>query len=218
MSDVNPIPLFPLPLVLFPGEQIPLHIFEARYKEMVSECLRDGHPFGIVSFLNNKISSVGCTCSIAQVSTAYDDGRFDIIGMGSDRFLIHGFNTTRSFLQGTVSYFHDVVAEESTASAHRLLGEIEPLFQEILQLAKEEVSIHPVETPIHSFGFAHFVGFELSQKQNLLEIKSEFERLVFIKHHLDHILPKLRAFEETRAKIRSNGHFREYPPVSFKTD
>ncbi len=218
MSDVNPIPLFPLPLVLFPGENIPLHIFEPRYKEMIAECIRDGHPFGIVCYLNGKVTSVGCSCEIAQISKKYEDGRYDIIGHGVDRFLIHGFDTKRSFLQGSVSYFHDMVDEQHSASIEIMLGQIAPLFNEIMSLAKEEVAMHPVETPTRSFAFAHYVGFELSQKQNLLEIKSEYERLVFIKHHLEHVLPKLRAFEETRTKIRSNGHFREFPPIQFKTD
>jgi Lon protease-like protein len=218
MSDVNPIPLFPLPLVLFPGENIPLHIFEPRYKEMVAECLRDGHPFGVVSYLNNKVSMVGCSCEIAHVQTVYEDGRYDIIGHGSDRFLIYGFDTKRSFLQGNVSYFHDVVNSEQNDVIADMLHQIEPLFKEILQLAKQEVSIHPIDPPKRSFEFGHYIGFELSQKQNLLEIKSEYERLVFIKHHLEHVLPKLRAFEDTRHKIRSNGHFKEFPPIHFNTD
>lgn len=218
MSDVNPIPLFPLPLVLFPGEDIPLHIFEPRYKEMISECLRDGHGFGVVSYLNNRVSSVGCACEIVSVSTTYDDGRYDIIGRGTDRFLVYGFDTKRSFLQGNVSYFHDDVDEEHTAIIDGMLDQIEPMFKEILNLAKQEVTPHAVAVPTKSFGFAHYIGFELSQKQNLLEIKSEYERLVFIKHHLDHVLPKLRAFEETRHKIRSNGHFKEFPPIQFNTD
>jgi Lon protease-like protein len=218
MSDVNPIPLFPLPLVLFPGENIPLHIFEPRYTEMVTECLQDGHPFGIVSYISNKVSLVGCSCEIAHVSTKYDDGRYDILVTGADRFLIHRFDNKRSFLQGIVSYFHDVVDDEQSTVIDDLLEQIEPMFNEILSLAKQEVTIHPIETPTRSFGFAHYVGFELTQKQNLLEIKSEYERLVFIKHHLEHILPKLRAFEDTRHKIKSNGHFRQFPPIYFKTD
>lgn len=218
MSNVNPIPLFPLPLVLYPGENIPLHIFEPRYREMVAECTRDGHPFGIVSYLNNKVSTVGCSCDIAHVQAAYEDGRYDIIGLGVDRFLVVGFDTKRSFLQGNVSYFHDVGEDENTTVIEGLLEQITPLFVEILTMAKQEVALHPVETPTRSFDFAHYVGFELTQKQNLLEIISEYERLVFIKHHLEHIIPKLRAFEETRNKIRSNGHFKEFPPIQFKTD
>ena len=218
MSDVNPIQLVPLPLVLFPGEDIPLHIFEPRYKEMVDECLRDGHPFGIVSYLSNKVSTVGCTCEIAHVRTKYDDGRYDIVGRGVDRFLIHGFDTKRSFLQASVTYIHDLVEDEHDMVIDGLLEQIGPMFKEIMNLAKQEVKVNAVDTPTRSFEFAHYVGFELSQKQNLLEIKSEYERLVFIKHHLEHVLPKLRAFEDTRHKIRSNGHFREFPPIHFKTD
>jgi Lon protease-like protein len=185
---------------------------------MVTECLRDGHPFGVVSFINNKVSTVGCSCDIMNVRTEYEDGRYDIVGHGGDRFLILGFDTKRSFLQGNVSYFHDEVHDEHTTVIEGLLEQIEPMFNEILTIAKQEVALHPVQTPTRAFDFAHYVGFELTQKQNLLEIKSEYERLVFIKHHLEHVLPKLRAFEETRHKIRSNGHFKEFPPIQFKTD
>jgi len=218
MSDVNPLPLFPLPLVLFPGESLPLHIFEPRYIEMVNECIRDGHPFGIVSMMNNRVSKVGCTYKINEVTTTYNDGRLDIKGTGVDRFLVHNFTTNRAFLQGSVMYFHDMVQEEHSDTIERIFDDLKPMFSEIIGLAREEIASHPVEIPVNSFQFAHYIGFEMSQKQNLLEIKSEYERLVFIKHHLDIVLPKLRAFEDTKTRIRNNGHFREFPPVHFKID
>lgn len=211
------IPIFPLPLVLFPGERMPLHIFEPRYKEMVSWCLKERHAFGVVSYLNNRISRVGCIYEITEVTNAYDDGRYDLVGQGGDRFLIHGFDTGKPYLRGGVTYFHDTVEEHSAAVDH-ILDEIRPLFGQILDLAREEISEHPVATPVSSFGFAHYIGFELTQKQNLLEIKSEYERLVFIKNHLELVLPKLRAFEDTKTRIRSNGHFREFPPIQFSID
>ncbi len=212
------IPLFPLPLVLFPGERMPLHIFEPRYKEMVTWCLKERRAFGVVSYLNNRISRVGCTYEVSEVTNAYDDGRYDLVGHGGDRFLIHGFDTGKAYLRGGVTYFHDMVEEEHSSAIDHMLEEIRPLFGQILDLAREEISSHPVATPVRSFGFAHYIGFELSQKQNLLEIKSEYERLVFIKNHLELVLPKLRAFEDTKVRIRSNGHFREFPPIHFSID
>ncbi len=218
MTDVNPLPLFPLEIVLFPGEKLPLHIFEPRYKEMVNECLRDGHSFGMVSVINKRISSVGCIYNIKDVVNRYEDGRMDIIGNGNDRFLIHSYSTNRSFLQGNVSYFHDQDGEDEQDENERLLDDLEPLFLQLMEYAKEETNIHPVRTPSISYDFAHYVGFDLAQKQNLLEIKSEYLRLLFIKNHILAILPKLQSFEETRMKIRSNGHFREFPPTHFSID
>jgi len=218
MSDVNPLPLFPLEIVLFPGEKLPLHIFEPRYKEMLNECLRDGHSFGIVCFMNKRLSTVGCLYDIMEVVNRYEDGRMDIIGRGSDRFLIHGFSTTRSFLQGNVSYFHDQELENDADEVKKLLMELEPMFFQLLEYAREETSIHSVPMPKVSYEFAHYIGFDLSQKQNLLEIKSEYLRLQFIQAHINTILPKLQAFDDTRARIRSNGHFREFPPIHFTID
>jgi Lon protease-like protein len=218
MSDVNPLPLFPLEIVLFPGEKLPLHIFEPRYKEMLNECLRDGHSFGIVCYINKRLSTVGCIYDHIEVVNRYDDGRMDIIGRGSDRFLIHSFSTTRSFLQGTVTYFHDQEDPLHSGEVQRLMSELEPMFLQMLEYAKEETSVHSVTMPKTSYEFAHYIGFDLSQKQNLLEIKSEYLRLLFIQTHMNSILPKLQAFDETRARIRSNGHFREFPPIQFNLE
>jgi Lon protease-like protein len=218
MSDVNPLPLFPLEIVLFPGEKLPLHIFEPRYKEMLKECLRDGHSFGIVCYMNKRLSTVGCVYDILEVVNHYDDGRMDIIGRGSDRFLIHSFSTTRSFLQGNVMYFHDQENGSDSDDVKRLMQELEPMFLQLMEYAKEETSVHSVTMPKISYEFAHYIGFDLSQKQNLLEIKSEYLRLQFIQTHMNAILPKLQAFDETRARIRSNGHFKEFPPIQFDLD
>lgn len=218
MTDVNPLPLFPLEIVLFPGEKLPLHIFEPRYKEMVHECLRDGHSFGIVSVINKRISTVGCIYDIQEVVNQYEDGRLDIIGNGNDRFLIHSYSTTRSFLQGNVSYFHDQIQDDRYDEIDRLMMDLEPLFLQLLEYAKEETNIHNVKIPTISYEFAHYVGFDLAQKQNLLEIKSEYLRLLYIQEHIQSILPKIQSFEETRIKIRSNGHFREFPPINFSID
>ena len=208
------IPVFPLPLVLFPGETLNLHIFEDRYREMVHYCVDKKIPFGITSYINNSISKVGCVSNIKKIHKIYDDGRMDIVCVGGDRFLVHGFDTSESFLQAAVTYFHDHEEEDDLG---RIRETIRPMLHEVVSLLEQEsVTIMIPTEPIHSFRIVHMVGFELAQKQNLLEIKSERERLEFIKEHLEQVLPKYKALENVKRRIKSNGHFRNYPPIDFK--
>jgi len=208
------LPVFPLPLVLFPGEKLNLHIFEDRYREMVHYCMEEKIPFGITSYINNSISKVGCVANIVKIHKIYSDGRMDIVCAGGDRFLVHRFDTSESFLQAVVTYFHDHDEDEDLGQVR---ASISPMLQEVVSLLEQEsVTIAVPDEPIHSFRIVHVVGFELAQKQNLLEIKSEKGRLDFIKEHLEKVLPKYKALEDVKRRIKSNGHFRNYPPIDFK--
>jgi Lon protease-like protein len=88
-EDAYPlIPLFPLGLVLLPHMELPLHIFEERYKTMINMCLEDGQTFGIVLFDGEVIQKIGCTAEIQSVVKRFDDGRMDILTRGDRRFVI----------------------------------------------------------------------------------------------------------------------------------
>lgn len=210
------IPIFPLQLVLYPGEKLPLHIFEPRYKEMLTWCLDTGKSFGIVSFLKNQISRIGCVAKIEKVEKKYDDGRADIICTGTDRFRITKFDSAKSFLQGDIEAFTDMRDDDDEKKLK--MEQLVPLFRELMQMASQETLTGAIEVPDQSYGFAHLVGFDLPQKQKLLEMRSEQERLQYIHRHIRKVLPQIKAFEEVRRKIRSNGHFRTLPPLSFNVD
>src|SRR5512135_1448489 len=86
--------LFPLNAVLFPTSQLPLHIFEERYKELINACIREGRPFGVNLMENGTTHEVGCTARIAQVLTRYNDGRMDIVVEGERRYALLETDTT----------------------------------------------------------------------------------------------------------------------------
>ncbi len=208
------LPVFPLPLVLFPEEELPLHIFEDRYREMIRYCREKNCPFGVASYINNSISKVGCVAKLERIHKIYADGGMDIVCSGGDRFLIHGFDTSRSFLQATVTYFHD---DEKSEDFDNLKDKILPMLREMMELQDTEslaVAL-PGSSPF-SFKIAHLVGFGLAQKQNLLEIKSEKDRLIFIHDHLNRMLPRLLNLKDLKRKVKSNGYFRNFPPINFK--
>jgi Lon protease-like protein len=210
------IPIFPLQLVLFPGEKLPLHIFEPRYKEMVAWCLSIKSPFGVSSFIKNQISRIGCIARIDSVEKKYDDGRMDIICTGTDRFRIKKFDSSKTYLQSEIEAFHDM--KDDAGEMQLKMDQLVPLFRELMELASQETNTGVIEVPAQSYGFAHLVGLELAQKQKLLEMRSEQERLQYIHKHIRKVLPQIKAFEEVRRKIRSNGHFRTMPPLSFDID
>src|SRR5712671_388879 len=101
------LPLFPLHVVVFPRTQLPLHIFEERYKEMVGEAIRDNSEFGIVLVKEEGILNAGCTVMVDKVLKSHPDGRMDILTRGIRRFEIVMLNQEKSYLRGEVAYFDD---------------------------------------------------------------------------------------------------------------
>ncbi|HET8667990.1 MAG TPA: LON peptidase substrate-binding domain-containing protein, partial [Terriglobales bacterium] len=101
------VPIFPLDLVLFPGQPLPLHIFEPRYKEMIVQCLAQKAPFGIVRAKDDAIAEVGCTAEIIALTKRYDDGRMDIETAGRRRFEVLQINEEQEFLRAEIAYQDD---------------------------------------------------------------------------------------------------------------
>jgi len=97
----------PLELVLLPGAALPLHIFEPRYKEMITECLAQKKPFGVVRASDEGVADIGCTAEIVSVTKKYDDGRMDILTRGVERFEVLEVNQDRSFWQAEIALLQD---------------------------------------------------------------------------------------------------------------
>src|SRR5215472_1993877 len=108
------LPLFPLQVVLLPGGELPLHIFEDRYKEMIGEILRDRQEFGVVLASEKGLVNTGCTATVDRVLRRYPDGRMDIVARGRRRFEILLLNDERSYLRGSVDFFDD---EQATTAS-----------------------------------------------------------------------------------------------------
>jgi len=200
---VSLLPLFPLDLVLFPGTPLPLHIFEPRYKEMVSECLDRKKSFGVVRAKEEGVAEIGCTAEIITVAKKYPDGRMDIVTEGRERFEVMQVNQERSFLQAEVLYLRDEPGKpsaEEVAQALKLQGEI-------MQLAGSDPADRS-ETGDSQLSFS-LVGplpLDLDFKQTLLGMKSESERMQAVISYFEAILPNLRRTVQVRQKAGGNGH------------
>src|SRR5260370_12954949 len=116
------IPLFPLNVVLFPGEELPLHIFEPRYRRMVRECLDARSPFGMLLAMEDGVTHVGCTAEILEVVKRYPDGRMDIITVGRDPFRVLELLTEDPLLECHVDYLEDREAPVEAQGRRKLMG------------------------------------------------------------------------------------------------
>ena len=195
------LPLFPLDVVLFPGTPLPLHVFEPRYKELISECLEQKKTFGIVRAEEEGLADVGCTAEIVAVTKTYPDGRMDIVTEGRERFEVLEVDEQRSYLRGDVVYFQDDAESPSTQQVEHAIE----LHREILTMGGAQQSLPPSEDKI-SFYLAGSLPLDLDFKQALLEMRSEAERIEAVTTAFEAILPKLRRAVQSRQKASGNGH------------
>jgi len=196
------LPLFPLDSVLLPGVQLPLHIFEPRYKEMIAECLAGKKPFGVVRAKPDEgIAETGCTAEIVEVGKRYEDGRMDILTLGRRRFEIIEVNHERSFLQADVLYVDDEEAAPAPEERRQALE----LYEQVLGALGSDSEADP-EATLLSYQLAGSLPIDLDFKQALLGIRSETERLAGLIDFFEAILPKLKAAAHRRDKAGGNGH------------
>ena len=164
------IPLFPLNVVLFPGEQLPLHIFEPRYRRMVTECLEAKSRFGMLLALPDGVVRVGCTAEIVDLIKRYEDGRMDILTVGREPFRVLELYSDNPLLEGQVDYLEDQESLVETPKQKRLIESYEAchtlLFSEIPRSFEE---IPPEQL---SYAIAAALPLDLIWKQQILELRS----------------------------------------------
>jgi len=197
------LPLFPLPLVLFPRTQLPLHIFEERYKEMVGEAIQNKTEFGVVLAAEKGIVNTGCSALVEKVTQRYDDGRLDIIILGLRRFEVLELNNEKDYLRGTVSYFNDEETQTTPADVReRALFGYEELCR---SLGNESVPEPEWQDPQLSFQLAQSVT-DLNFRQTLLATRSEAERMGLLADFLPEHLEQQRHITHVRRVAPTNGH------------
>ncbi len=170
MADIG---LFPLPMVLLPTEQVPLHIFEDRYRELIDECLADESAFGLLYADAEGLKEVGTEAAVIEVLTRFDDGRLNILVEGGDRFRVHELTSGRSFQTGSTS---PVLDDSGPAEAETIERALE-LFERLRELTASEVEVPSEDSLQLSFELAARVELEPEVKQELLEATSEPDRL-----------------------------------------
>lgn len=200
-------PIFPLGLVLLPGLPLPLHIFEERYQDMVARCLDENMEFGVLYYDGTKLRSHGCLARIERILKTYDDGRLDIITLGTDRFRVQEMDNSEAYMQARVERFAD--ADANNESVGNLRAEAISRLQAFVDLGERNIDIESLEAldaTALSFLIAGTDAFEAYEKQRLLEISSTRERLERCIEALEGTLERLALNKRIREIIGTNGH------------
>lgn len=196
------LPLFPLPLVLFPRTQLPLHIFEERYKEMIGEAVRGSSEFGVVLAGDQGLAEVGCTAVVEKLVHRYPDGRLDILTKGLRRFEIVNLDTEKPYMRAEVSFFND---EDTSKTGGSVRDKVISGFQELRGLMKDPAVREPEwQDPQLSFQLAQGIP-DLDFRQKLLIVRSEAERMRLLAEFLPGHLNEQRHIHHVRSVAPHNG-------------
>ena len=180
------LPLFPLEVVFFPGEDLPLHIFEPRYRLMINECNKQKTPFGIVlvksnsQHLKEEPYNVGTMAKI-EVLDRLEDGRMNVIARGLKRFRILELHRHKPYLSGLVEIFEDSTEQEQSQVTCAI--QAEELFSAYLQVLIQIIGKESIDfaLPTVPEELSHFIAYFLDvpneRKQQLLELTSTTKRL-----------------------------------------
>ena len=202
----NFIPIFPLGIVVYPGEQLNLHIFEPRYKQLVTESFETKKPFGIPSVVDDKINEMGTLVLVKEISQIYEDGKMDIKTEGLQVFrMLEIVNELPDKLySGAIVNYPD-----SNEKGNRtLMNGIVKGIKDLHKLLKIEKKFAKPDEQLWTYDVAHHAGMSLQEEYELLELLHELQRQEYLKRHLTKVIPVLAEMEMLKEKVKLNGHFK----------
>lgn len=205
------LPFFPLNLVAYPGEKLNLHIFEERYRQLISECLDSGGTFGIPTYLDNRLPGCGTEMKVTVLHKRHADGTMDVSTEGIRVFKIETFDNPapgKLYAGGEITF----LSEETDLI--RPLPQLVELLEKLYGLLATPVEYDREKKPF-SFQVAHKVGLSLQDEYELLTLPRESIRQQFLIQHLQKVIPVVTEMEQTKSRIRMNGHFRNPDPLNF---
>ena len=207
------LPQFPLNIVVFPGNELNLHIFEERYKQLIDDCRDEGITFGIPTVINGKLMDIGTEIELIEISKTHSNGSKDI--------------KTRAIEKYRIVEFKEVAENKlyGTAKIEAFSDKFDPLpkiNEEIFELLNQLFKILKIGKPVPAFDesfnmhlIAQKVGLNHQQEYELLQIDSESKRQIYIFNHLSKLIPVVTEMEKLKEKVKLNGHFKELKPPFF---
>ena len=203
---INFIPIFPLSIVVYPHEDLNLHIFEPKYIQMIRECAEEKKAFGMPVVINNKMNEFGTLLEITGISKTYDTGEMDITTKGKKVFKI--LEVIREipdklYSGAIVNYPHN-----HEHGKRLLMNKVIAATKVLHQLLKVDKPLHKNEDELWSYDVAHSAGLSLEEEYELLTLMNELQRQEYLKRHLAKVIPVMREMELLKEKIKLNGHFK----------
>jgi Lon protease-like protein len=218
VSGVNELPLFPLSVVLFPGLPLPLHIFESRYRQMLTDIQAGNSLFGLSYFDPTtsegecpEVGSVGCVAKLTDVQLL-PDGRSNILVYGVIRYLIEEYvDHGTPYFVARVSYFEDEDEDKQALKTISLTvaEEFGRIARAVRTINNERAALPDIagtEPERLSYMVALAMDVDAEAKQELLELSSTTERLEQLHEILNEALPGYEERARVHELAKGNGH------------
>ena len=215
------LPLFPLGTVLYPGLLLPLHVFEERYRQLIRDLLAGPEPrtFGVIAIREGRetgpngivtLYEIGCTATLRQ-ATELDDGRYDLVTVGTQRFLLAGTDDSKPYLQGEVEMLAEEVGDETGAAlaARSVQDAFRGYLGALAERGVTQVSVPdlPDDPTLLSYLVAASMVIDLRDKQALLAEPDALHRLVTERMLLSRETTMLRTLTATPAPDLRNSPY-----------
>ena len=198
------ITLFPLQIVLFPHAAVPLHIFEPRYKELIRRCAETDTEFGIVLEQGGGLAKIGCTAGLVEISQEYDDGRMDIAVEGRRVFEVLELFQDKPCLEALGRILTDEPDPKNIAAPEEVMAAYEKCHELLYGSTPDEIDRD--EHPSLAYAIAEDLPLDLEDKQLLLALRDENERLVRLLPMIQQLVPRAESRQRMRQKAGGNGH------------
>lgn len=202
----NFIPIFPLGIVVYPGESLHLHIFEPRYKQLISECYQAKKPFGVPTVIDNKMRDYGSLVEITELSKVHDNGEMDIKTKGVKVFRVLEVikEIPDKLYSGAIVNYPDTFEEGNPDLMRKVMKGIRDLHL----LLKVNKDFKKEDDQVKCYDVAHHIGLSLEEEYELLGLMDERQRQEYLKRHLAKVIPMIAEMEQLKEKIKLNGHFK----------
>lgn len=203
----NFIPIFPLGIVVYPGEKLHLHIFEPRYKQLILEAKASGKPFGIPTVVNTRLGDLGTLVQLKEVVQEYENGEMDIRtdGLAVFRILEVIKEVPDKLYSGAIVNYPENREDQGN---RELMQKVVKGIKELHRLLNVTKDFKKPEELLRAYDVAHHMGLSLEEEYELLGLFQEAQRQEYLKRHLQKVLPMLMEMEHLKEKVKLNGHFR----------
>jgi len=210
----NFIPIFPLNIVIYPGESLNLHIFEPRYKQLITECVATKKLFGIPAVIDNKMQDYGTLIQIDEVTTVHENGEMDIKTKGEKIFRVLEVikDVPEKLYSGAIVTYPENLDQGNPDLMRRLLNSI----RELHRLLNVQKDFKKEDEHLTAYDVAHHIGLSIQEEYEMLNLFDERQRQEYLKRHLAKVLPMVAQLEQLKEKVKLNGHFKNFSAFNLE--
>lgn len=210
----NFIPIFPLNIVVYPGEDLNLHIFEPRYKQLIQECVELKKTFGIPSVIKDRVGEIGTVMEVREVVKQYDNGEMDIRTKGLNVFrILETIPSVPDKLYSGAIVKHIVTEDDGN---RELMQKVVAGIRQLHQLLNVNKTFPKPDEQLTSYDVAHHIGLSLEEEYEVLGLEREIQRQEYLRRHLGKVIPVVQEMESLKERVKLNGHFKNLAGFDFK--